>query len=78
MPVEGTPERVTLWATGGRVLMQLQVIAGGRGGQNSERRSRGQLGLSRDFMKASVAATPDVHAQQSVHTLSARSCRSIM
>jgi len=30
--VEGTPERVTLWATGGRVLMQLQVIAGGRGG----------------------------------------------
>ena len=77
MPVEGTPERVTLWATGGRVLMQ-SCRPGAGEGKIPNGVLRGQLGLSRDFMKASVAATPDVHAQQSVHTLSARSCRSIM
>lgn len=31
MPVQITLERVTLWATGGQILMRLQVVARGRG-----------------------------------------------
>ena len=44
MPVEGTPERVTLWATGGRVLMRPQVAGGGEG-----KIPNGVLGGNSDF-----------------------------
>ena len=48
MPVQGTPERVTLWATCGRVLMQPQAVVAGEGAI-SEGGFRGQLGHSPRF-----------------------------
>jgi hypothetical protein len=47
MPVQGTPERVTLWATGGRVLMQPQAAGAGGGGSGRIERDFGwQSGYS--------------------------------
>ena len=56
-------ECVTLGQRGGRVLMQLQVVAGGRGRARFRRAaSGGNSDIPRDFMKVSVAATQDLQS----------------
>ena len=48
MPAQGTPERVTLWATGGRVLMRLQIVPG-RGRARFRRAAYGCLRSSKSL-----------------------------
>ena len=72
MPEPGLLESGSVWATGGRVLMQPQAAEAGERARFRTAASGCNSDIPRDFMKVSVAATTDVPVRQSVLPRTAR------